>query len=209
MMQALGVSLDVIDRCQNHVLAGSRARRHYQHLDYAEEKKCAWNLPGDRLSAAAIGLLQQPFPMKDSVIESPLMKTVRNDRSPIAWVLYASILFSLFACGIHHGQMSALGMSGLNGGFCSLSSEHGRYMDAGDSDDSAPHLATQLSCPLCSSFAVAVAINTLPWALDYVPGNTVNPIIVRSLAQPPPRYVWPALNPRASPDTSLAVTLSA
>ncbi|CAI8924929.1 hypothetical protein EMIT0P171_40177 [Pseudomonas sp. IT-P171] len=28
MMQALGVSLDVIDRCQNHVLAGSWVRRH-------------------------------------------------------------------------------------------------------------------------------------------------------------------------------------
>jgi integrase len=38
MMQALGVSLDVIDRCQNHVLAGSRVRRHYLHHDYAEEK---------------------------------------------------------------------------------------------------------------------------------------------------------------------------
>ena len=50
MMQALGVSLDVIDRCQNHVLAGSRVRRHYLHHDYAEEKKHAWNLLGDRLS---------------------------------------------------------------------------------------------------------------------------------------------------------------
>ncbi len=40
MMQGLGVSLDVIDRCQNHVLAGSRVRRHYLHHDYAEEKKC-------------------------------------------------------------------------------------------------------------------------------------------------------------------------
>lgn len=50
MMQALGVSLDVIDRCQNHVLAGSRVRRHYLHHDYAEEKKRAWNLLGDRLS---------------------------------------------------------------------------------------------------------------------------------------------------------------
>jgi hypothetical protein len=38
MMQALGVNLDVIDRCQNHVLAGSRVRRHYLHHDYAEEK---------------------------------------------------------------------------------------------------------------------------------------------------------------------------
>ncbi|MNF87844.1 hypothetical protein D3C84_703220 [compost metagenome] len=51
MMQALGGSLDVIDRCQNHVLAGSRVRRHYLHHDYAEEKKRAWNLLGDRLSA--------------------------------------------------------------------------------------------------------------------------------------------------------------
>lgn len=50
MMQALGVSLDVIDRCQNHVLAGSRVRRHYLHHDYAEEKKRAWNLLGMKLT---------------------------------------------------------------------------------------------------------------------------------------------------------------
>ena len=137
------------------------------------------------------------------------MKTVRNDRSPIAWVLYASLLLRLLAYGIHHGQMSALSLSGLNGGFCSVSSEHGPYIDASDSGDPAPHLATQFSCPLCSSFAMEVAINTLAWALDYVPGGTISPIVVTSLAQPPPRYVWPALNPRASPDASLAVTLSA
>ncbi len=51
MIQALDVSLDVIDRCQNHVLAGSRERRHYLHHDYAEEKSRAWNLLGARLSA--------------------------------------------------------------------------------------------------------------------------------------------------------------
>jgi hypothetical protein len=51
MMQASGVSLDVIDRGQNHVLAGSRVRRHYLHHDYVEEKKRAWNLLGDQLSA--------------------------------------------------------------------------------------------------------------------------------------------------------------
>jgi integrase len=38
MMQALGISPDVIDRCQNHVLAGSRVRRHYLTHEYAEEK---------------------------------------------------------------------------------------------------------------------------------------------------------------------------
>ena len=30
---------DVIDRCQNHVLAGSRVRRHYLKHDYADEAK--------------------------------------------------------------------------------------------------------------------------------------------------------------------------
>lgn len=49
MMQALKVSLDVIDRCQNHVLRGNRIRRHYLHYDYAEEKKEAWDKLGKRL----------------------------------------------------------------------------------------------------------------------------------------------------------------
>lgn len=55
MMQASGVSLDVIDRCQNHVLAGSRVRRHYLHQDYAAEKKEAWNLLGNKLIDILIG----------------------------------------------------------------------------------------------------------------------------------------------------------
>ncbi|WP_227870571.1 tyrosine-type recombinase/integrase [Orrella marina] len=50
-MQELGVSLDVIDRCQNHVLAGSRVRRHYLHHDYKIEKTEAWARLGKRLEA--------------------------------------------------------------------------------------------------------------------------------------------------------------
>ena len=42
LMQELKVPLDVIDRCQNHVLSGSKVRRHYLKYDYAEEKKEAW-----------------------------------------------------------------------------------------------------------------------------------------------------------------------
>ena len=49
MMQALRVSPDVIDRCQNHALLGSKVRRHYLHYDYAEEKRDAWRLLGERL----------------------------------------------------------------------------------------------------------------------------------------------------------------
>jgi integrase len=51
LMQSMRVSPDVIDRCQNHVLAGSKVRRHYLHHDYAEETRDAWRLLGDRLSA--------------------------------------------------------------------------------------------------------------------------------------------------------------
>ena len=51
MMQELGISLDVIDRCQNHVLAGARVRRHYLHHEYASEKRKGWHMLGKRLVA--------------------------------------------------------------------------------------------------------------------------------------------------------------
>ncbi|MFG6428877.1 tyrosine-type recombinase/integrase [Roseateles sp. LYH14W] len=56
MMQQLGVSLDLIDRCQNHVLAGSRVRRAYLHHDYAAEKREAWERLGERLDALLVAL---------------------------------------------------------------------------------------------------------------------------------------------------------
>ena len=49
MMQANAVSLEVIDRCQNHVMAGSKVRRSYFHHDYAIEKRDAWVLLGGKL----------------------------------------------------------------------------------------------------------------------------------------------------------------
>lgn len=48
MMQGLGIPLDIIDRCQNHVMKG-KVRRHYLHHDYAKEKAEAWRLLGDRI----------------------------------------------------------------------------------------------------------------------------------------------------------------
>lgn len=54
MMQGLGVSLDVIDRCQNHLLAG-RVRRVYLRYDYEAEKTAAWKKLGDRLDAILAG----------------------------------------------------------------------------------------------------------------------------------------------------------
>jgi len=49
MMQSLGIPLDIIDRCQNHVMQG-KVRRHYLHHDYAEEKAEAWRLLGERIA---------------------------------------------------------------------------------------------------------------------------------------------------------------
>jgi hypothetical protein len=49
MMQLLKIPNDVIDRCQNHVMAGSRVRRHYLHHEYLDEKREAWVSLGDHL----------------------------------------------------------------------------------------------------------------------------------------------------------------
>jgi len=51
MMQALGITLEIIDRCQNHLLGGSKVRRHYLHHDYAKEKTAAWHLLGEHLDS--------------------------------------------------------------------------------------------------------------------------------------------------------------
>jgi hypothetical protein len=42
----VSVTLDIIDRCQNHVLPGFRVRRHYLHHDYRDEKTDAWHKLG-------------------------------------------------------------------------------------------------------------------------------------------------------------------
>jgi len=55
MMQGLGIPLEVIDRCQNHVLAGAAVRRHYLHYDYAKEKGAAWRALGEHLEAIIRG----------------------------------------------------------------------------------------------------------------------------------------------------------
>ncbi|MEW9904842.1 DUF2946 domain-containing protein [Pseudomonas putida] len=135
------------------------------------------------------------------------MKTLRRTRSLTAWTLYASVLFSLLLCGLHHGQMSGLRLSGLEGGFCSLSSDHGPAVDLGDSGSDS-HMA-QLDCPVCSSFALAVPLTSSAWTFTQAHGNPPSPIVVRSWAQPPPRYLRPALNPRASPSDFLAAATSA
>ena len=73
MMQSLRVSPDVIDRCQNHALLGSKVRRHYLHYDYADEKREAWRLLGERLDVILSGgnvvPLQRPV-KSDAFVET-------------------------------------------------------------------------------------------------------------------------------------------
>ncbi|WP_246610394.1 tyrosine-type recombinase/integrase [Comamonas fluminis] len=51
LMQGLGIKLDTIDRCQNHVLEGSKVRRHYLHHEYSDEKAEAWLKLGEKIEA--------------------------------------------------------------------------------------------------------------------------------------------------------------
>lgn len=132
------------------------------------------------------------------------MKRVRNERSLIAWMLYASVLFSLFACGIHHGQMSGLALSGLPGGYCLSGGDNSLSADSGSASES-QQIAAQFNCPLCSSSSLAVTLNTASWNVGPLLSAAPSPIVERSLAQPPPRHLWPSLNPRASPYNALAV----
>jgi integrase len=56
MMQALRSPRDTIDRCQNHILAGSKVRRHYLHHDYASEKRDAWQALGASLGTIILSV---------------------------------------------------------------------------------------------------------------------------------------------------------
>jgi hypothetical protein len=73
MMQSLGIPLEVIDRCQNHVLAGSKIRRHYMHHDYAQEKAEAWQTLGQKIEE----IFSMPIPQDQNEflgIKHPLHK---------------------------------------------------------------------------------------------------------------------------------------
>ncbi len=86
LMQALGVLLNVIDRCQNHILAGSKVRRSYMHHNYADEKRDPWNRLGGllltmrarlaRVAAALRFAFSDASCMSESGRPSPSLSTV-------------------------------------------------------------------------------------------------------------------------------------
>lgn len=44
-----GIDINIVDRCQNHVSAGPKVRRHYLKYEYKDEKQQAWAKLGKRL----------------------------------------------------------------------------------------------------------------------------------------------------------------
>ncbi|MBZ9783774.1 DUF2946 domain-containing protein [Pseudomonas sp. REP124] len=125
------------------------------------------------------------------------MEKSRKDRSLIAWMLYACVLFNLLSCGIAHGQMAGLTLNGAGGQFCSVSNS-----GMGDFDSDLPALsksswASQFNCPVCSSITLSLAfLFCLAWLVQT---RRVQRKPVETRSKAPPRYSWPSANPRASP----------
>ncbi|MHA6195032.1 DUF2946 family protein [Pseudomonas wadenswilerensis] len=117
-------------------------------------------------------------------------------RQTLAWILYASLLFTLLHCGLGHGQAAGLVLAGVDGAFCSHSGatpapapfDHwlGDTLGGG----------TSLDCPLCSH----TGLPALPLLLSGLIGALRvlhSPLPDRPYAAP--RHRWPPANPRASP----------
>lgn len=134
------------------------------------------------------------------------MQTARTHRSLIVWTLFSCVLFSLFVCGIHHWQMKApqlFGQSAADGASAShhpTHHGHGHGHHASDQDTHSAHGHID-TCPLCSSFALALLTSNTG-------ASFAQPLAVSLLHRdalggfhPPPRHLWPSLNPRASPHT--------
>ncbi|MBI3231255.1 MAG: hypothetical protein HYZ45_14160 [Burkholderiales bacterium] len=79
IMQGLGITMDIIDRCQNHVLPGSKTRRHYLHHEYEQETRVAWHLLGERLQAILDGVEEPVVHDMTSVLSATkLMQIVQS-----------------------------------------------------------------------------------------------------------------------------------
>ncbi len=79
IMQGLGITMDIIDRCQNHVLPGSKTRRHYLHHEYEQETRVAWHLLGERLQSILDGV-EEPVvhDMASALSATKLMQIVQS-----------------------------------------------------------------------------------------------------------------------------------
>ena len=127
------------------------------------------------------------------------MKLTRTDRRLLAWMLYFSVLFSVFACSIGHGQMAGLQLSGLSSQYCSFDGNFGAGADLEGSGVVAPNPATGTGCVLTSLFS-AIMLAAFFGFLGLLVACRVE-LLTSLFAPHPARYLWPSANPRASPSS--------
>ncbi len=127
----------------------------------------------------------------------PRMILPRRHHHSLVLVLYLCTLLGLLTCGLHQGQMSGQYLSGAGISYCHLSGQHGGV----DLGDGSQHQMgdMQPGCPACSSVGHGAALTSQGWTLNYLPFSVVSAQPSGQWARPPPRKVWPAINPRASP----------
>ena len=119
-----------------------------------------------------------------------------TQRSLFAWLLYFSILFNVPTCGLMHGQMVGMQLSGVGIVFCSL--DYGNDVELAADDGSSASNMMAFKCPVCGSITLSIALLfALAWLLTIRRDQPST--LRRSVPRWYPRYVWPPANPRASP----------
>jgi len=126
------------------------------------------------------------------------MKLARADRSLIAWMLSGCVLFNVFACSIGHGQMVGMQLNGIGGQFCTVDPRTQAPAPVNTGDESLPTLSKAFGCPLCSTGGMGPALNS-SLNVAVLPQPPAPPPAVVLTADIPPRFPWPAANPRAPP----------
>lgn len=126
------------------------------------------------------------------------MRISRSHKTFTAWTLYACVLFGVFFCGIQHGQMSGLTLSGLQGGFClTVSSDSSAEMTSA-AERSTAQLLLKMDCPLCSYGGSAALLKSHSWLVRTV-SDAKHFLQTHQLLHLAPLQVWLAHSPRAPP----------
>lgn len=126
------------------------------------------------------------------------MSLSRSRRAATAWALYGCVLFSLFACGISHGQMSGLSLSGLQGGFCLTVADH-RVFAASSADElPQPQPLSKIDCPMCSFGGAVALLRSTAWQLN-LPAENAHRVALFHVPRLPALSAWIAHAPRAPP----------
>lgn len=124
------------------------------------------------------------------------MFSTHPHRSLFTWLLYVSILLNVPTCGLLHGQMLGMQLSGAGVVFCSLGSAS---IDLAAEDGAADAAAMMsFSCPVCGGVNLAIGLLFAMFWLRLLRRPRL-PMVRSAFRRVSPRYAWPPANPRASP----------